>query len=521
MESQAPEIVALHKVSKTFGLVKALSSVSLRLHSGEMRGLIGPNGAGKSTLVKILSGAVRPDSGSVRLRGQVLETQEFKDPGSARRAGVVAVHQDLNLFEDMSVAENIVLGAEPSRRLDPIRLRSRNDERAKAQDLLDRLRVDISPNDRLGELAYGDRVFVQVCQAIAGGAVVLILDEPTAALGPREASRLFDLCRTLQAEGIGILFVSHRLREVCEQCQTVTALRDGRVVADASVQDLQENDLISLVAESGASSKREQTWVQTRRALRVEELEGERFAGLVLEAFAGEIVCLTGLLGSGAREAVKAIAGVEPARSGTVTLAGTTRGESKPTIGFIPENRRREGIIPELSLEENIGLALLAGGCALKSVNRRSLKQLAQHFIDRMGIRAPDTKIEIGKLSGGNQQKALIARWLAKSCDLLVLDEPLHGLDIGAKAEVRALLEEFASKGGCVVVHTADEQVAADLGDRTFVFAGGRVVKVFDQDATAGEILAAAGQPVESALSIPQDRSRAATKVIHTREMVK
>ena len=465
-------------VSKTFGVVRALRDVSLTLRAGEVHGLVGENGAGKSTLIKVLTGFHQPDSGGLTLDGANVS---FDSPRAAQRAGVCAVYQEINLIPERSVADNIFLCHEP-KRFGILIDRKRMLE--KAADIVQRYRLAVDPAAKLGTLGLGAQQMVAIARGVSLGARVLILDEPTSALSGAEVDVLFEVVDALRAEGIALLFVSHRLSECYRLCDRLTVMRDGAVVRTATPDELPRGALIAAMLgregagehawseRSGAADARDEALADTTPALEVDGLQwGNRVRDVSLRVAPREIVGLAGLLGSGRTETFKTIFGAQRADAGKVKLAGRSLAHATPArsigrgLAFLSEDRRAEGIFARLSVRENIVASLLPRISRFGFISRTKEAQLVRESIARLGIKTAGPGAPVSTLSGGNQQKALIARCLSTRPSVLLLDDPTRGIDVGAKEEVHRVVQELAREGLAVVVTSSEmEELLALTG---------------------------------------------------------
>ncbi|MBN3855775.1 sugar ABC transporter ATP-binding protein [Paraburkholderia sp. Ac-20340] len=462
-------------VSKTFGVVRALRDVSLTLRAGEVHGLVGENGAGKSTLIKVLTGFHQPDVGALTLDGANVS---FDSPRAAQSAGVCAVYQEINLIPERSVADNIYLCHEP-KRFGILTDRKRMLDGA--ADIVQRYRLAVDPAAKLGTLGLGAQQMVAIARGVSLGARVLILDEPTSALSGAEVDVLFEVVDRLRAEGIALLFVSHRLSECYRLCDRFTVMRDGAVVRTGTPEELPRAALIA--AMLGRESAGEHAWTDrtgraetnadTTPALQVDALQwGNRVRDVSLRVAPREIVGLAGLLGSGRTETFKTIFGAQKADAGDVKLAGRTLAHATPArsisrgLAFLSEDRRAEGIFPRLSVRENIVASLLPRISRFGFISRAKEAQLVRESIARLGIKTAGPAALITTLSGGNQQKALIARCLSTRPDVLLLDDPTRGIDVGAKEEVHRVVQQLAQEGLAVVVTSSEMEELLALTDR-------------------------------------------------------
>ncbi|WP_322107325.1 sugar ABC transporter ATP-binding protein [Paraburkholderia sp. J41] len=465
-------------VFKTFGVVRALRDVSLTLRAGEVHGLVGENGAGKSTLIKVLTGFHQPDTGTLTLDGANVA---FDSPRGAQNAGVCAVYQEINLIPERSVADNIFLCHEP-KRFRVLVDRKRMLERA--AEIVQRYRLDVDPAARLGSLGLGAQQMVSLARGVSLGARVLILDEPTSALSGAEVDVLFEVVDRLRAEGIALLFVSHRLSECYRLCDRFTVMRDGAVVRTGTPEELPRAALIA--AMLGREGAGEHAWTErsgsadtaadTVPALAVDHLQwGNRVRDVSLAVARKEIVGLAGLLGSGRTETFKTIFGAQKADAGEVNIAGRTLAHASPArsigrgLAFLSEDRRSEGIFPRLSVRENIVASLLPRISRFGFISRAKEAQVVREAIERLGIKTAGPNALITTLSGGNQQKALIARCLSTQPTVLLLDDPTRGIDVGAKEEVHRVVQELARDGLAVVVTSSEMEELLALTDRLVV----------------------------------------------------
>jgi rhamnose transport system ATP-binding protein len=495
-------VLALRGVSKSFGSVRALADVSLDLSAGEAHALAGENGAGKSTLIKILAGVYRPDSGQVLLDGRPVG---FAGPGDARDAGVAVIYQEPTLFPDLSVAENIFMGRQPRAAARRIDRRVMHEEAAR---LFDRLGVALDPAAPARGLSIADQQMVEIAKALSLRARVLIMDEPTAALTPSEVSRLFAVANALRAGGAAVLFISHRLEEVFALCQRVTTLRDGRLVATEPVAGSTPDDLVRRMVGRDLDTLYPKTEAAIGEvALRVDRLTREGvFTDVSFEVRRGEIVALAGLIGAGRSEVARAIFGVDRWDAGGVWIAGKPLPPASPTaamaagLALVPEDRRAQGLVMDMSIERNLGLtqlrALRRGGLMSRRLERRR----AADWALRLRLKYARLSDAVTMLSGGNQQKVVLAKWLATEPAVLIVDEPTRGIDVGTKAEVHRLLSELAGRGLAVLMISSDLPEVLGMADRVLVMREGRLVAEIPRSAATEESIlsAATGQAVSA-----------------------
>jgi galactofuranose transport system ATP-binding protein len=483
-------------ITKSFAGVTALAGVDLWLERGEVHALVGENGAGKSTLIKIMTGAYMRDGGQMFLEGQPVE---FRSPEEAQDAGVVAVYQEVNLLAFRTVAENIYLGREP-RRFGLIDWKRMNGD---ASELLTRLGLEINPRATLGSLNIALRQMIAIARGVSFGAKVVVLDEPTSSLTEREVSILYDVIRRLKAEGTAVVYISHRFDELYTVCDRVTVLRDGKFVATRPLAGLEKLDLVCLMLGKEREELRQGTTAfeqhdasrATEPLLRAVNLtRGRKLNHVSVDAAEGEIVGVAGLLGSGRTETARAIFGADKIEAGEIYLEGkplkvrSPRDAIRAGLAFLSEDRKAEGIIPELSVRENLTLAALPALTKFGIVSRARQQEIVERFMKRLGIKASSADQKIRELSGGNQQKVLLARWLCKNPKFLILDEPTRGIDIGAKGEIQELINELANSGLAVLMISSELEELVEGSSRVIVMRDGQRVgelrgKEISQDA--------------------------------------
>ncbi|MEU9343387.1 sugar ABC transporter ATP-binding protein [Streptomyces sp. NPDC048278] len=494
-------MLSVTRLSKSFPGVRALSDVDFTARAGHVHALVGENGAGKSTLIKVLTGVYRPDHGEVTYDGAPVR---FTTPLQAQEAGISTIYQEVNLVPLMSVARNLFLGREPLGRLGLIDFRRMHRE---ADEALRGLGIRVDVHRPLRELGVGAQQMVALARAVAGDARVVIMDEPTSSLEPREVRTLFEVIRMLRERGAAVVYVSHRMDELYELCDTITVLRDGRVVHTGPLAELDRLRLVAMMLGRETGEVREQGLtkfsgshdtdaepVLTATGLTVRH----RLRNVSLSVRPGEVVGLGGLLGSGRSETARAIAGALPTDGGRVVVAGvpvrpgSTAAAVRAGISLLPEDRKSEGILPGLSVRENIALAALPGLSRFGLVDDARVDRIVDTFVKRLRIKAAGPHQKVGELSGGNQQKVLLARWLALHPKVLLLDEPTRGIDVGAKAEVQALVDELADDGLAVLLISADTEELIEGSDRVVVLKDGAVVRELTGDAvTEGELMRA------------------------------
>ena len=468
-------------VSKHFAGVQALREVDFELRPGQVHTLVGENGAGKSTLIKVLTGVYQPDAGRLELDG---EPVAFSRPLDAQAAGISTVYQEVNLVPSMSVAQNLFLGHEPRNRL---RLIDFPGMQAQARELLSELGISVDPRRQLRTLGLGVQQMIAVARAVRARAKVVIMDEPSSSLEPREVETLFAVIRRLHERDVAVLYVSHRLEELYQVCDTVTVLRDGVVVHSGPLADIGRLELVATMLGRELSGDRT-VFAGEHDSTDATVLRGKGLRrrtvldGVDLTVHPGEVVGLGGLLGSGRTETMKALVGLQPLDSGEIEVAGKrVRAGSTPAairagLVLVPEDRKAEGIIPNLSVRENIVLAALPRLSVAGVVSKRKQREIVDTFMRRLRIKAASPEQKVGELSGGNQQKVMLARWLAMSPKVLLLDEPTRGIDVGAKAEVQALVDELAGQGLGIVLVSSDLEELVEGADRVVVLREGASV---------------------------------------------
>jgi monosaccharide-transporting ATPase len=493
-------VLEARAVGKRFPGVVALSGVDIQLRAGEVHALVGENGAGKSTLIKLLTGVYQPDDGELVYRG---EPVRFGRPLDAQAAGISTIYQEVNLVPLLSVAANIFLGREPRNRFGLVDHRAMT---AAAAQLLGSLGVDAEVSRPLRTLGLGTQQMVAVARAVAVDARVVVMDEPTSSLEAAEVATLFAVVARLKSQGVAVLYVSHRLDELYRICDRVTVLRDGRVVHSGLLADLPRLRLVAAmlgrdldeVRREGTTRFEGESSVATGEAPVLEAVGLARrhvLDGVSLTVRPGEIVGLGGLLGAGRSETARAIAGAMPLDGGTVTVAGRRiRTGSVPAaiaagVVMLPEDRKADGIVPGLSVRDNIALAALPALSRAGIVSRRKQDAIVDRFVSRLRIKASSPDQKVGELSGGNQQKVLLARLLARNPKLLLLDEPTRGIDIGAKAEVQGLIDELAAEGLGVVLISSEFDEVVEGSDSVVVLRDGRAVATLRGDQVTEEAL--------------------------------
>jgi L-arabinose transport system ATP-binding protein len=472
-----PGTLEILNVSKAFPNVQALTDVSLDIRPGEILAFMGENGAGKSTLLKIINGDYQPDAGTLTMDGRPLS---FSSPREAHKAGVRVIYQEPEIIPGVDVAENIWVGELPKH----FGLIDRRRLRVNVRRSLEQYGFENAlPMDLLGDqLSSAQRQLVEIMRALKSGVRVLALDEPTSSLTDEEVDRLFALVRRLRDEGVAIIYVSHRIKEILRLCDRVAILRDGLLVAVRPASDLTETEIVRLMVGRELSDVFHRRPAGTdREVLRVENLQSNWHRDVSFHLNAGEVVGFAGLIGAGRTELAKVIFGELPKDSGSIFLANREVTIRRPDdaiakgIGFAPEDRKREGLVLIRSVLENTSMAILRRLSRFHFVRRGLERSVVAGFVDKLRVRTPSLDQEVGKLSGGNQQKVVLARWLAAKPKVLILDEPTRGIDVGAKAEIYHLIDDLANEGLGIMFISSELPEILGLSDRIYVMQSGRI----------------------------------------------
>ncbi|MBC5581823.1 sugar ABC transporter ATP-binding protein [Anaerofilum sp. BX8] len=499
-------IVELSHINKTFPGVKALDDVSFDLRSGEVMALLGENGAGKSTLMKVLSGVYTRDSGSMKIFGQ--EVGDLT-PRKAQELGVAIIHQELNMCAHLSVAENIFLGREKTKGV----LLSSREMNREARAVLDRLNINIDPETVVGDLAVSKQQMVEIAKALSTNARILIMDEPTSALTSKEIDDLFVIIHKLRDEGCGIVYISHRLEELQHVVDRVTIMRDGKFITSGNFADFTMDEIISNMVGREIKEKFPRVQCEVGRTiLQVKHLNAGRMVrDINFELREGEIVGVAGLMGAGRTETTRALFGVDQKDSGEVVLDGKPvvirRPEDAIRAGIVlaPEDRKKDGLCTKLSIRENIALPNLDILCSkLGVVDRKKEREMAAKAQKDLSIKMPSAEVDAGSLSGGNQQKVVVAKWLARNSRVVVFDEPTRGIDVAAKVEIYNLMNELKKAGIGVLFVSSEMPEVMGISDRIIVMCDGRITGELDpHKTTQNEILEYATR-FESKIAKPQ-----------------
>ena len=497
-QDQRQPAIELTGVSKQFGAVQALRGVELTLYPGEIHALVGENGAGKSTLVKMLAGNHQPDQGTLKINGEAVV---LEGPLDARARGIAVIHQHPTLFPDLDVAENIYMGRQPRDRFGRINWREMY---AEVGRLLATLGEEINVRAPVRSLAVADQQLVEIAKALSLDARVLIMDEPTASLSAREVERLFAIVRRLRDQGVAVMFVSHRLEEVYDLCDKITVFRDGAYVLTAPTSELSTEETIRAMV-----GRRLDTLFPKEDAeigevlLRVRGLtRAGVFRDISFDLRRGEILGLFGLVGAGRTEIARVLFGADPADSGTIELAGEPVSITSPSaalrqgVAYVPEDRHALGLVLEHPIAANVTLPILARLSRWGLLDRNREASIATDYATRLQVKASGVDQVVSALSGGNQQKVVIAKWLATDPKVLILDEPTRGIDIGAKAEVHRIISQLATQGMGIILISSELPEVLAMSDRVIVMHEGRITGEFTRGAADQETVmyAATGQ---------------------------
>jgi rhamnose transport system ATP-binding protein len=474
-------LLAARSIRKTYPGIRALDGVSFDLAAGEVHALVGGNGAGKSTLIKVMSGAVAPDSGTVEVAGTAVGAMT---PAIARSLGIAVIHQQPALFGHLTVAENIAFAREDRRGWRRIDWTAR---RRVAAELLARVGASIDPERLVETLSMPEQQLVEIAKAIGADARVLIMDEPTAALSDREVARLFETIRRLRSEGAGIVYISHRLEEVFALADRVTVLRDGRTVSTQPREGLTPSALIGMMIGRELAAifpKRDVARGEVALELRGLTCVATGVRDVSLTVHGGEILGLAGLVGSGRTELAGTIFGLTPADSGELLVRGTAALVRSPAdairhgIAYVPEDRRQHGVVPEMPVSENVSLASLEQVSTRGLIDRAAERSQAEGYVQQLHIKTASVSQHVESLSGGNQQKVALAKWLATRPSILILDEPTQGVDVGSKAEIHGLMQEMAARGHAILMISSELPEILGMSDRIAVMRNGTLAGV-------------------------------------------
>ncbi|EPJ52210.1 MAG: ribose import ATP-binding protein RbsA [Osedax symbiont Rs2] len=486
-------ILKLQHIDKSFPSVKALDDASLNVYSGKVMALVGENGAGKSTMMKVLTGIYQPDAGVIEYQGRAVA---FRGPKDSQDQGISIIHQELNLIQELSIAENIFLGREPTR-YGKIQWQQLY---ADVDKLLQRLNIKYNPRTRLGNLSIGEQQMVEIAKALSFQSKVIIMDEPTDALTDTETDSLFRVIQQLREQGHGIVYISHRLKEIFRICDDVTIFRDGKFIEQTAVANLTEDLIIEKMVGRSLNDQFPKVNIELgEECLQVNNLSGNGVDDVSFSLRSGEILGFSGLMGAGRTELMKLIYGDQPIHSGEVLLSAQTLDLRSPKdaltagIAYVSEDRKADGLVLSMTVKENMSLSSLAEFCTpYGRIEHLQEKQAVQKFIDLFRIKTPGQNQIIQNLSGGNQQKVAIAKGVMKQPKVLILDEPTRGVDVGARQEIYQLINQFRRDGMAIILVSSDMPEILGMSDRIVVMCTGKVSAEFSSEQASQELLMAA-----------------------------
>lgn len=488
-------ILQVKNISKVFPGVKALTDVSADFYPGEVHTLVGENGAGKSTLIKIISGVYTPTEGKVYLEGKEMH---FTAPGQAIDAGIAVIHQELSIAKDLTVAENIYLGREPRKG----RMLDRKKMNKDAQDILDFMKVNIKATQNAGKLNTAQQQMVEIAKVISKNAKVVVMDEPTSSLSESEIDALFEQVRILKKNKVAIIYITHRMKELAQICERVTVLRDGCKVDTMMVKDVTEKQIVaSMVGREMGDYYNKHEHTRGKEMLRVEGITRKGvFEDISFAAYAGEIVGFSGLVGAGRTEVMEAIFGATHIDSGKIYLEGQEVHFNSPKdainakVGLVTEDRRRTGLLLQKKIKENISLPSLPDHkSSIGFVDTKWETDVAEEYMKKLKIKAPNIDTILSTLSGGNQQKVILSKWLVANSRVLILDEPTRGIDVNARSEFYTLMNDFVEAGGAIIMISSELPEVLGVSDRVIVMRGGKITgELSREEATEQSIMALA-----------------------------
>lgn len=488
-------VLKMDNITKTFPGVVALDNVSIDLKKGEVLGILGENGAGKSTLIKILAGNYIKDSGDIYVDGQKFE---IKGPAEATASGIRVIYQELNTLNNLTVTENIFVGEQIVK--GPFRTVDWKAMTKKAVELLDSLNVKLDPNAIIGDLTVSEKQIVEIAKAISKEAKILVMDEPTAALSAEETQSLFKIIGTLKARGVSIIYISHRLKEIFEITDRVTVLRDGKKVGTTKTKETTANRLVELMVGRDIKEMYPKRKVDIGDVvMQVENLAAEGFSDISFELKKGEILGIFGLLGSGRTSLVKALFGANKIKSGSIKINGKVVSLKSPNaarnekIGLVPLDRKAEGLALIMGVKQNITLANIEDIGKSFLISKATERNKAANWVKEVGIKTPTLEQEVNSLSGGNQQKVVLAKWLESGSQIIILNEPTRGIDVGAKIEIYKLMQDLCERGSSVIMISSELPEIMSIADRIIVMSKGRFTGQYQtEDATEEGLLASA-----------------------------
>lgn len=467
-------VLKMQNISKSFPGVKALDDVHLNVYAGEVMALLGENGAGKSTLMKILSGVYKKDAGSIIYKGQEIEVSS---PAESTRMGIAIIHQELNLIDHMKVYENVYLGRELTNSLGIL---NKSEMIKNTKRVLEKLNIDIDPNDKVGSLSIAQQQMVEIAKALLVDANIIILDEPTDTLTDNEADVLFSIINELKEQKIGIVFISHKLDEIFKICDRVTVLRDGKFIDERLVSEIDEDLIIKMMVGRDLEEQYPHVDVEGKEMLRLENLKNKYIDDVSFTVNSGEIVGISGLVGAGRTELAKTIFGAYKLDSGSIYLDGEALSIKSPKealdkgIVYVSEDRKGESLIISMGVTENITLSALNKFIKKLAISNAKERQAAKDYVEKIRIKTPNLKQKVKNLSGGNQQKVAIAKSLLTEPKLLILDEPTRGIDVGARREIYEILNDIKKENKAIMIISSDMQEVLGVCDRIIVMNDGK-----------------------------------------------
>ncbi len=485
------ELLRMENIVKTFPGVRALSNAAITVHAGEVMGFMGENGAGKSTLMNVLGGVFPADSGEIYIEGQKADIRSIHDSQSL---GVTFIHQELALEPYLTIAENIFLGREMKNSLGMI---SKDKMAEAARPFLERVGLEVDPNEFVGRLSLGQQQMVEIAKSFSLHAKILILDEPTSSLSEKEVNILFRTVEDLKKQGMGIIFITHKMAEVFQLCDAVTIMRDGEYMDTLSSENCTESRLISLMVGRDLGNYYVRTFNQPGDViLEAKHIHaGKRAVDCSFSVRSGEILGFYGLVGSGRSELMKAIMGLDPMDSGEIWLNGENVKKANPMymqergVALVPESRKTEGLLLKNTIGFNITLPILSRFISRLRVNSDKEQQIIDEGMESLRIKAPSDRVNCSTLSGGNQQKVLLAKWLATNPRVLILDEPTRGIDVGAKAEIYTIINDLAKRGLAVILISSEMPEVMNMSDRMMIMNEGRITGELDHTEYSQELI--------------------------------
>lgn len=484
------EVLSLKNISKSYDGQTVLDHVNFKVEAGEILGLLGENGAGKSTLMRIITGIRTADEGEIFFEGQKIV------PGNPRHAqdiGISIIHQELNLTDNLSVAENIFLGRVPVNKFRQVDFKKLNKQ---TQDLLDKYDFDMDAKAKVGDLPVGKQQMVEIAKAVSTNAKIILMDEPTSALTEDETKKLFSLMETLQKQSIAIVFISHKLEEIYRICTKVQVLRDGKDMGEYDITNIKEDELIKLMVGREISERfAKKTNKPGEEILRVEHLSrGNVLKNISFSVRKGEVFGIAGLMGSGRSELVNAIFGIDKIDSGDIYINGqkvkikNSRDAIKNKIGYVPEDRKKEGLVVNFSVQKNISLTVFNKiREKLGFINEKKEKSIAKQAVKNLEVKVQSVDEQVKFLSGGNQQKVVLAKWMETNPDILILDDPTRGIDVGTKAQIYTLINDLTVQGKAVILISSEMPEVLNMSDRIGIMCEGAMNAIVESNKTSQE----------------------------------